>query len=116
MRAMKILGFTSIAVVFVSSSVALSAADHPCAVDAARRAKGLLEYHFGEDDRIPSEVRGPVQRVGTMKAIRGQGRFDILQVSGYKYKAEYRIRLIYAQVSGSCVLMGQEILESGSPF
>jgi hypothetical protein len=51
-----------------------------------------------------------------VRAISGKGRFDVLQVWGQAYKAEYRIRLIYAQVQGSCTLMGQEILEASNPY
>jgi hypothetical protein len=42
----------------------------------------------------------------TMRAC-GNGRFDVLEVLGHIYKADYRMRLIYAQIKGSCALMGQ---------
>jgi hypothetical protein len=51
----------------------------------------------------------------TMRAC-GNGRFDVLEVWGHIYKADYRMRLIYAQIKGSCALMGQEILEASDPF
>ena len=95
---------------------ALAAAEHPCAADSLQRAQALLAYHVGEDDRIPLNLRRSAQKVGTVRAISGKGRFDVLQVWGQAYKAEYRIRLIYAQVQGSCTLMGQEILESSNPY
>ena len=40
--------------------------------------------------------------------------FDVLEVWGYIYKGQYRMRLIYARLPGECVLMGQEILEYAS--
>ncbi len=40
--------------------------------------------------------------------------FDVLEVWGTIYKGQYRMHLIYAQLGGSCVLMGQEILEHAS--
>jgi hypothetical protein len=41
-------------------------------------------------------------------------RFDVLEVWGDVYKAQYRMRFIDARLPGECVLMGQEILESSS--
>ena len=41
-------------------------------------------------------------------------RFDVLEVRGYVYKANYQMRLVYAQIPGACALMGQEILERAS--
>lgn len=36
----------------------------------------------------------------------------VLEVPGFVYKANYRVRLLYASVQGDgCVLMGQEILD-----
>ena len=37
--------------------------------------------------------------------------FDVLEVPGCVEKARYRMRFIYAQLPGDCVLMGQEIME-----
>jgi len=34
-----------------------------------------------------------------------------VEVWGYVYKGQYRMRFIYAQPPQNCVLMGQEILE-----
>ena len=36
---------------------------------------------------------------------------DVLEIGGSIYKGSYRMRLIYAQLPGECVPMGQEILE-----
>ena len=54
--------------------------------------------------------------MGTVKALRGEGRFDVLEVWGFIYKAEYRMHFLYAQIPGDCVLMGQEILEASDPY
>ena len=43
----------------------------------------------------------------TMRAC-GNGRFDVLEVLGHIYKADYRMRRIYAQIKGSYALMGQK--------
>jgi len=34
----------------------------------------------------------------------------VLEVWGNIYKGQYRMHLIYAQMKGECLLMGQEIL------
>lgn len=84
----------------------------PCAVDAQAKAKKLLALHAGETGGTVGEAKP----LGDLKALKGKGRFDVLEVMGYIYKAEYRMRLIYAQIKGSCVLMGQEIMEVSDPY
>jgi len=87
---------------------------HPCAADAVKQAKALLIFHtsadvnVGIDDtvRMLPPLRNPVNR---------RQFFDVLEVRGYVYRANYQMRLIYAQIPGSCALMGQEILERSSP-
>ncbi len=54
--------------------------------------------------------------VAPIKAPVGKGKFDVLEVTGYIYKAEYRMHFIYAQIPDSCVLMGQEIIELSDPY
>jgi hypothetical protein len=83
---------------------------HRCAGAAVAQARKLLVFHVGNDDRITIDpavkslapIRNPVNR---------NQRFDVLELWGNVYKGEYRMRLIYAQAGGECVLMGQEILE-----
>jgi hypothetical protein len=62
------------------------------------------------------DVEQNVKVLPPIKALKGNGRFDVLEVVGHIYKASYRMRLIYAQIKGSCVLMGQEILEASDPY
>ena len=57
-----------------------------------------------------------VRELPAVKALKGSGKFDVLEVRGYIYKAEYRMRFIYAQIPDSCVLMGQEIIEASDPY
>ncbi len=83
---------------------------HQCAEVATEQAKKLLEFHFGLDARIgiaPSvKVLAPIRN----PADKAQ-QFDVLEVWGYVYKGQYRMRFLYAQLPGECLLMGQEILE-----
>lgn len=93
------------------AGAAQAAPAHRCAGPAARQAARLLAFHHGADDRIAIDARS-VRQVGRLRnpAARGQS-FDVLEVWGYVYKGQYRMRLVYAQPPGKCVLMGQEILE-----
>lgn len=105
---------TTVVGVLALTAPALAQAPHPCAGDAAKQALKLLKFHSDADDRANVEEKG-VKRIGTLKAARGKGRFDVLEVPGSIYKADYRMRMIYAQIPGSCVLMGQELLELSDP-
>ena len=86
----------------------------PCATEASKAALKLLKLHTEGDDRATVEDR--VRKIGTVKAPVVTKPLDVLEVEGSVYKANYRIRLIYAQIPGSCVLMGQEIFERSNPY
>lgn len=88
---------------------------HPCAGDAVEHARKLLAFHF-DDDTADMTVDEAIKPVGTVKALRGEGRFDVLEVWGFIYKAQYRMHFLYAQIPGDCVLMGQELLEASDPY
>lgn len=88
---------------------------HPCSDDAVAHAGKLLAFHFGED-KPDFSVDDAAKAVGSVKALRGKGRFDVLEVWGFIYKTEYRMHFLYAQMPGDCVLMGQEILEASDPY
>jgi hypothetical protein len=96
-----------------------AAAPHPCADDAIARGEKLLQFHFSDGEAGLAENVGMGDEVTVLppiKALKGKGKFDVLEVMGFIYKAEYRIRLIYAQIPDACVLMGQEILEASDPY
>ncbi len=98
---------------------AAAAADHPCAEDAKARAQNLLQFHFTDGEMSQVEnigVDDQVKVLAPVKAARGDGKFDVIEVIGHIYKADYRIHLLYAQIPDSCVLMGQEILELSDPY
>jgi hypothetical protein len=86
------------------------AAVHPCADEAREQARRLLVFHTETDLAVHFEDEVRVLAPLTNPAAPKQ-RFDVLETWGYLYKAKYRFRLLYAQVPGSCALMGQEILE-----
>ena len=86
---------------------------HPCSAHAIQQAKALLVFHsgaaanLGVDDscKLLAPLRNPVNP---------QQSFDVLEVQGYVYRANYSMRLIYAQIPGACTLIGQEIIERSS--
>lgn len=98
-----------------ASLQALAQGQHACAADAAKKGLALLRLHSDADDRASTDERS-VRKIATVKALRGKGAFDVLEVEGSVYKASYRLRMIYAQMPGSCLLMGQEILERSDPY
>lgn len=103
------------AAVLTVATAAAPAAAHECDGDAQARAVPLLQLQF-EDPNADVGVSDEVTELTPLKALKGRGKFDVLEVWGYIYKAEYRMRFIYAQIPGSCVLMGQEIIEASDPY
>jgi hypothetical protein len=85
----------------------------PCASEAVARAKKLLTFHFGEDDRI--RIGPDVKEVAPIRnPANKKQQFKVLEVWGSVYKGDYRMRLIYFVSGNGCTLMGQEILEYAS--
>jgi len=101
---------------FVVAATAAQAEPHACAADAIAKADQLLRFHGEVQSGQPAAVDQNVKVLPPVKALKGNGRFDVLEVWGHIYKADYRMRLIYAQIKGSCALMGQEILEASDPY
>lgn len=93
----------------------LAQSEHPCAEDARTRGELLLRFHY-DDTTAEVGVDGEVTELPPVEALVGNGAFDVLEVWGYVYRAEYRMRFLYAQVPDSCLLMGEEILESSDPY
>ena len=95
-----------------------AAADHRCAQDVLQRAARLLALHYEVEADAPQIFvdAESLETLPPVKALAGTGSFDVVEVYGYIYKAEYRMRFIYAQIPDSCVLMGQEILEASDPY
>ena len=95
--------------VFLLAPCVVLADEHRCAADARVQAAKLLDFHTEADAvHIDEDV---VVLPSLKNPAASHQRFDVLETWGYVYKAKYRLRLLYAQVPGSCVLMGQEVLE-----
>lgn len=91
---------------------------HPCEADAISKSEKLLKFHFDDQSGfIPNfAIETSVTVKAPIKAAVGKGKLDVLEVQGSIYKADYRMRMIYAQIKGECALMGQEILEQSNPY
>jgi hypothetical protein len=103
-------------VLILLATPAHAALDQPCAADAIAKAGPLLRFHNGLKPTDPVDVEPDAKALPPIKAPKGKGSFDVLEVIGHNIKATYRMRFIYAQIRGSCALMGQEILEVDDPY
>jgi hypothetical protein len=101
------------------STAAAAAETHPCAQDAIAKARPLLELHHGMKLEELGSIVDKVKVLPPIKALKGNGKLDVLEVWGYIYKGEYRMHFIYIQGTKPgepCALMGQEILEMSNPY
>lgn len=79
--------------------------------DAARAtALSLLKLHSEGDDR--ASVDSKVRLARPVRAPKGKGRLTVLEVTGFVYKAEYRIRVLY--LPKGCARVGVELIEVGA--
>jgi hypothetical protein len=84
-----------------------------CATDALVQAKKLLAFHRDPGsftvDILPDM---PVKELPPMiNPANKKQKFQVLEVIGFIYKGQYRMRFIYHHHQGECLLMGQEVLE-----
>jgi hypothetical protein len=89
---------------------------HPCSEDAKAKALALLRFHSEGDDR--AAVDDVVRQLPSIRnPTNPRQSLDVLEVSGYVYRAQYRMRILYARVATSptaCAVLGQEIMELSS--
>lgn len=94
----------------LTCSAGHAAPEHPCTHAAMKQAQQLLSFHTETTERIEMDPK-----VNILPDIRNPANakqhFSVLELWGYVYKGQYRMRLIYAQIKGECLLLGQEILE-----
>ena len=105
-----------LAALILLATPAHAALDQPCAADAIAKAGPLLRLHVGLKPTDAVDIEPDARAAPPIKAPKGKGSFDVLEVTGRYIKATYRMRFIYAQIRGSCALMGQEILEVDDPY
>lgn len=105
-------------VLFAAALLAAAPPLHRCAAEAPATAERLVRFHYSNGEDPESIKAGADEQVRVLKPVRtlrGRGFLDVLEVTGYVYKAEYRVRLIYARGAG-CALIGQEILEVSNSY
>jgi len=109
MRGSAITG-AACAILLFRGSMAYAGSAHHCSSAATEQARKLLAFHFGSDHRIEIDKfvkkLAPIHNPSNNKQL-----LDVLEVWGYIYKGQYRMRFIYAQLPGECILIGQEIME-----
>jgi hypothetical protein len=115
-KIMRVKNMRLAAILLLLSTGVATAQTHHCAKDAAEKAMSLLKLHFDQAEKLENAgIDDQVRVLAPIKALKGNGKFDVLEVWGHIYKADYRMRFIYAQGKG-CTLMGQEILEASNPY
>jgi len=105
---------SAIVVILLAAGSFVSAASPQCSdKDAIDQARKLLVFHFGDDERI--EIDSSVEELVPIPNPANENeRFKVLEVWGFIYRGQYRMRLTYYPMDDACVLMGQEILEYAS--
>jgi hypothetical protein len=104
---------TVCAILLFLGSLAYAEPPHHCTGTALEHAQKLLVFHAGSDNRI--EIDKSVKQLAPIhNPANKKQRLDVLEVWGYIYKGRFRMRFLYAQTAGECILMGQEILEYAS--
>lgn len=101
----------AVAALLLASGATHAASAHPCSADATARAVKLLALHTDGDERAAVNARSVRALNPVRNPANSKQKFDVLAVTGHVYKAEYRMRFLYAQIPGQCALVGQEILE-----
>lgn len=104
---------TLAALVLLGAAGTSLAAEPPCAKEALAQAQKLLAWHSEGDDRAAVEPQAKALPPLANPANKAQ-KLHVLEVIGHVYKANYRMRMLYAASIGQCLLMGQEILELSS--
>ncbi len=100
-------------ILLVASSLVGAATPQCSDDDAIDQARKLLVFHFGDDERI--EIDSTVKELMSVANPANENeQFKVLEVWGFIYRGQYRMRLTYYPVDGACVLMGQEIMEYAS--
>jgi hypothetical protein len=112
----RVLAAQLLPAVLLLATPAHAALDQPCVAEAIVKAGPLLRFHVDLKATDPIDIEPDAKALPPIKALKGKGSFDVLEVTGHYLKATYRMRFIYAVIKGTCVLMGQEILEVGDPY
>ncbi len=104
--------------VLLFCSAPAARAEHHCAKDAIARATPLLRLHneYAPGEKVENlAIDDHVRVLPPIGALKGKSKLDVLELWGYIYKSDYRMRFIYARIKDGCALMGQEILEASDP-
>jgi hypothetical protein len=113
-KSMNKITHTVATAVLFASSFSCNAAP-ACSAEAIVQAKKLLDFDSNNDERVEIDHASVKELPSIRNPANPKQRFKVLEVWGYIYKGQYRMRFIYYNsASISCHLMGQEILEHAS--
>lgn len=100
--------------VFLAASGLVGATPPGCpADDAIDQARQLLAFHFGDDERI--EIDPELEQLTPIANPANPGEhLSVMELWGFVYRGQYRMRLTYYPMDDGCVLVGQEIIEHAS--
>jgi hypothetical protein len=102
--------FASIIAILLLTSLSAVCQEHPHADSARAQARRLLSFHSENDERAGIDPK--IRQLRSIRNPAGGRRLEVLEIWGFVYKAQYRMRLYYAKLlDGDYVLMGQEIVE-----
>jgi hypothetical protein len=95
---------------FTFSGAAVAAPQ--CAAEAVIQAKKLLAFHQDPGNfKIDILPDMPVKELAPISdPANKKQKLKVLEVYGYIYKSQYRMRLIYRPANGECNLVGQEVI------
>jgi hypothetical protein len=101
-------------ILVVTACCSVAGAIPRCGDQARKDAFNLLKFHVNNDVRAEL-ADGVTQLPSVANPAKKKQKFDVIEVWGYVYKGQYRMRMIYFYFNDKeCVLMGQEILEYAS--
>ena len=106
---MKPAALSLLAATLLACAPAQAQSQHRCAAPAIQQAKKLFAFHYGEP--VQASIDGKVKTLPPLKNPVGRDSYDVLEVTAYIQKATYRMRFIYGQIPGDCLLVGEEVLE-----
>jgi hypothetical protein len=87
-------------------------AEHSCTADAKLKAEALLKLHMAGTWKVDAtNIGAKVVELAPVAALKGNAKLDVLELQGKVYKANYRLRMIYAGAPKACALIGQEVIE-----
>ena len=83
-----------------------------CVTQAKETALKILKLHSNNDDRASvAETVTAKPGISSPRKV----KLEVVEVPGFVYKAEYRLRVLFLQEPQSCTVMGFELVDLSVP-